>query len=741
MPIPEHIITRKGKIVPFNEERIRVAISKAYTASGYDVSDDSTVKEIEVIMNLVINGLYDNIEIKSIQEIVERVLYDEAGDPAVAGRYIVYRAEHDKLRQKFRSEVGEEFDPCFEDDYQAALYYRTYSQFQEMFGRREHWPETVERVTDFFFNSWAGKLLTNQERQEVFDAIFKMEVMPSMRAIQFAGKAAARNHIMLYNCSFFPIEKTANLRDAMAILMSGTGAGFSVENVNVSKFPIVKELIPDHIPEVVVVPDDREGWCNSATYAWEELYEGREVVFDVSGVRPYGARLHTTGGTASGPGVLLELLETIKDVMKAAQGRRLTSYELHTIFCAVAKCVIAGNVRRSAEIDIFDSTDREMLEAKMYNIKNVDDLMGHCNNSVVYNTKPTEVEFLKNCLLGFEGSSGEPGIFNRFAVRNTMSTERLKVLGERVKTVGTNPCGEIILQPYQFCNLTTIPCRPDDTPESLARKQRISAIIGTLQSTFTDFKDISPEFKQNCDEERLLGCSLTGMFDCPAVWTCLPELRRIARETNNEFADRFGINRSTAITCVKPEGTTSEILGTSPGIHPRLFKYYIRRVRFSSTDPVLKLLKASGVKMVPEYNHDPVDPKVWVVEWPRKSPDGYDEKHYNLKPAELFEYWKKAKMEYADHNVSVTFTVSEGEAIHLIHKMWENFDILSGVTMYPRKVAYVLPPYEEIDEETYNRLKAAIPKIDYSKLALYENGVDMTERRMEFACTRDSGCM
>ncbi|MDR3558547.1 MAG: ribonucleoside-triphosphate reductase, partial [Candidatus Pacebacteria bacterium] len=458
-----------------------------------------------------------------------------------------------------------------------------------------------------------GDKLSGKEYAEVREGILKHEAMPSMRLLQFAGKAAASTNVCAYNCSFTAPEKFQDLAEIMYISMCGAGVGFAVESRNVQKFPQIKTQTGKKLP-VHVIPDSKEGWADSLVVGMNAWADGNDIEFDFSLLRPAGARLKTMGGKSSGPDPLRRLLSFTRKVMLTRQGKRLRNIDLHDIICTIADCVVAGGVRRSAMISLSDLDDVEIRDSKMGAFYNTEPQRMLANNSAVYIQKPTNTEFMEEWMALMKSGSGERGIFNRGSLAHTLPERRIKLLKEKhpdyfdaeQKTIigymGTNPCGEIILQPKQFCNLSEVVARSDDTLQTLTRKIRLAAIIGTYQSSLIHFPYLSKEWKEHCEEERLLGVSVTGQWDSPVVRSpeVLEKLRAEALKVNREYAKKFGINASTCITCVKPSGTLSQTVDCSSGMHPRHAPYYIRRIRISATDSLFKMLRDQGVPYHPE---------------------------------------------------------------------------------------------------------------------------------------------
>jgi len=526
--------------------------------------------------------------------------------------------------------------------------------------------------------------------------------------------------------------------------MCGTGVGWSVESQNVQKFGQIKLQTGKKLP-VFVIPDSKEGWADSlkaGTAAWEN---GMDIDFDYSLLRPAGTRLRTMGGKASGPEPLRRLLSFTRQRMLSRQGKRLRNIDVHDIICMIGDCVVAGGVRRSAMISLSDLDDTEIRDAKKGAFYQTDPHRMLANNSAVYLSRPSNTEFMEEWIALMKSGSGERGIFNRGSLAKTLPARRIEALkkyegyfdatGNLIGTVGTNPCGEIILQSKQFCNLSEIVARKEDTREALLRKMRLATILGTYQSTLTHFPYLSEGWKEHCEHERLLGVSITGQWDSPTARE--PETLRILRDeavrVNAEYAKRFGVNHSTAITCVKPSGTVSQTVDCSSGLHPRHAPYYIRRVRISATDSLFKMLRDQGVPYYPEIGQSAESASTYVLEFPVKAPEGSIYKD-DLSALDLLEFWKTVKTNYTEHNPSVTISVSEHEWIEVGNWVYKNWDIVGGLSFLPRdNHVYQLAPYETISKERYEELAAKLSHIDYSKIITYEKTNELDVKK-ELAC-------
>jgi ribonucleoside-diphosphate reductase alpha chain len=621
--------------------------------------------------------------------------------------------------------------------YQTYIAKSRYSRYLDDKGRREHWPETVNRYFDFMEGHLRKKhnyLLPTELRKELQDAVTNLEVVPSMRAIMTAGDALDRQNVAGYNCSYLPVDDPKAFDEAMYILLCGTGVGFSVEEKYVNRLPEV----PDHLFDsntVVVVKDSKEGWAKALRQIIALLYAGEVPKWDVSAVRPAGARLKTFGGRASGPEPLVELFRYTVAKFKTAAGRKLNSLECHDILCKIGEVVVVGGVRRSAMISLSDLSDDRMAHAKAGNWWEGNAQRALANNSAVYTTKPSVGQFMREWSAIYESHSGERGIFNRYASQAQAARNGRR---DPNQEWGTNPCSEIILRPYQFCNLSSVIVRPNDDYGSLERKVRLATILGTWQSTLTNFPYLRKIWQNNTEEERLLGVSMTGILDNsllnnpddPRLPDLLEKLKTHAVHTNAVMADAIGINRSVAITAIKPEGTVSQLTGTASGIHPQHAKYYIRRVRSDNKDPLTDFLKSQGFPSEPDfYKSD----STTVFSFPVAVADGAVLRE-DLDAIKHLRLWLLYQEHYCEHKPSVTISVKEQEWPKVGAWVWDNFDKITGVSFLPMDGGtYRQAPYEEIDSAEYERLKAAMPAgIDWDA---FVERTDNVEGAQTLACT------
>jgi len=621
------------------------------------------------------------------------------------------------------------------DNYQQYIYKRTYARYLPDKGRRENWPETVTRYIEYMKGRVPKNSLNKIPWGSLHSAIVNLEIMPSMRAMQTAGPALDKDNVAGYNCAYLPIESPRCFDEALYILMCGTGVGFSVERQYIDKLPEVPDaLIPT--ATTIKVRDSKRGWQDAFRELLALLYSGQKPAWDMGAVRPAGARLKTFGGRASGPGPLEDLFRFTCETFDGARGRRLNSLECHDLMCKVAEIVVCGGVRRSALISLSNLTDTRMRNAKSGDWFNHAKHRALANNSACYTQDPDYGAFAEEWLALYRSKSGERGIFSRAAAEATVERHGRREPGHEW---GTNPCSEIILRPYQFCNLSEVVIWADDSEDDIARKVRLATILGTLQSTLTDFRSLRKIWKTNCEEERLLGVSLTGIYDNKTMSTINPKLpevlsklRKVAVDTNAEFAALLRINPSAAITCVKPSGTVSQLVGASSGIHPRHAPYYIRRVRCDKKDPLSDFMIEKGVP----YEEDVTNSSAWVFSFPIKSPNTAAKTRGDISATWHLELWATYAEYWCEHKPSVTVTVKEEEWATVGAWVYSNFDIMSGVSFLPYDGhTYRQAPYETIDNATYEELKQKMPpegSIDWDSLV---EETDVTTSSQEMACS------
>ena len=616
------------------------------------------------------------------------------------------------------------------DQYQSFIHKSRYARWKEAQKRRETWEETITRYISF----WQERGQLNEEdAAELHAAIVAMEVMPSMRCLMTAGEALKRDNVAGFNCSYLHIDHPRAFDELMYVLMCGTGVGFSVERNFIAKLPEVAESF-HKTNSVIVVSDSKLGWSSAFRELIAMLYAGKIPKWDMGRVRPAGARLKTFGGRASGPDPLDDLFKFCVGIFQKAKGRKLTSIECHDVCCKIADIVVVGGVRRSALISLSNLSDNRMAKAKSGSWWESEGQRRLANNSVAYTEKPDFEAFLSEMHTMYDSKAGERGIFSRVAAKKIAARNGRR---DPDQDFGTNPCSEIILRSNEFCNLSEVVVRGNDDLNSLKRKVRLATIIGTLQSTLTDFRYLRVRWKRNTEEEALLGVSLTGIMDhyllskpSTDLEKWLTEMRGIAIETNKEWAEKLGVNQSVAITCVKPSGTVSQLVDSASGIHPRFSEYYIRRVRSDRKDPLAQYMEKAGFPV----EKDVMNGSTVVFSFPVKSPkDSVTVKQVGA--MEQLKLWKAYQEHWCEHKPSVTIYYTDSEFLQVAQWIWENFDICSGISLLPTSDhIYQQAPYEAIDEDEYNRLAAEMPKnIDWENLSQFEQE-DNTTGSQELAC-------
>jgi ribonucleoside-diphosphate reductase alpha chain len=619
------------------------------------------------------------------------------------------------------------------NDYQKFIAISRYARWMDDAGRRETWEETVSRYVNYITEKVKGQL----PKTEMFDAIHNLEVMPSMRALMTAGSALERDNTAGYNCSYLPIDDPKAFDEAMYILLCGTGVGFSVERQYVNQLPEIPQSIED-VDTVINVQDSKEGWAKALRKLIGHLYMGEAPSWDTSKVRPAGARLKVFGGRASGPAPLIDLFTFTTSLFKHNAGRKLSSYDCHNLMCKVGEVVVSGGVRRSAMISLSNLSDGRMRHAKSGQWWETAPQMALSNNSVCYTDKPDGETFLREWTSLVESKSGERGIFNRISAK-----EQAKKFGRRDADheFGTNPCSEIILRPYQFCNLTEVVIREKDKFDDFKRKVRLATILGTAQSTLTKFPYLRKIWQRNTEEERLLGVSLTGIMDNEltsgrkhGLDKTLEELRKVAVETNKEWSAIFAIPQSTAITCVKPSGTVSQLVDSSSGIHPRHSSYYIRTVRGDNKDPLTNFMVDSGIPSEP----DVMKPDTQTVfSFPMKSPKK-SVKRDDMTAIQQLQTWLTYQRHWCEHKPSVTVSVRDDEWMEVGAFVFKHFDEMSGVSFLPHSDhTYQQAPYQDCTEAVYNEFSGKFGNIDWKSFINYEKE-DNTKSSQTFACSGDS---
>ena len=626
-------------------------------------------------------------------------------------------------------------------DYQAFIHQSRYSRWLDEEGRRETWEETVTRLLYFyktFLKDNHSYTIPEKLYTDLFVAIVTMEVMPSMRAMMTAGPALERNHIAAYNCSYLPVDSPRSFDECLYILMHGTGVGFSVERQFINQLPTIPDIF-ELSETCIIVQDSKEGWFRAFKELINLLYAGQQPRWDMSKVRPQGAKLKTFGGRASGPEPLNELFKFTSNMFKNARGRKLNSLECHDLMCKIADVVVVGGVRRSALISLSNLSDDRMRHAKSGDWWNTEAQRAFANNSVCYTDGLDTGSFLREWSSLYDSKSGERGIFNRKAAQAQAAK-----YGRRESDIeyGTNPCSEIILRPKQFCNLSEVVVRAEDTPETLQKKIELATILGTIQSCFTDLKGLGRQWVKNTEEERLLGVSLTGILDnamlanktkdsLPAL---LSNLRLTAVNTNRKWSDLLNIEASAAITCVKPSGTVSQLVDAASGIHPRHSEYYIRTVRADKKDPLTLFMTEAGFP-VEDENKKPETTAVFS--FPVKAPKGAITRH-DMTAVEHLDIWNIYAEHWCEHKPSITVSVKEDEWLEVGAFVYKNFSTMSGVSFLPMSEhIYEQAPYQDCTKKEYEELLKRMPKsIDWKKLGEYERD-DNTISSQTFNCVGD----
>ena len=627
-------------------------------------------------------------------------------------------------------------------EYQQFIHLSRYSRWLENEGRRETWDETVERYFVFFekhLKDNQNYTLAASLRNELKTAIINLEVMPSMRSLMTAGVALERSHIAGYNCAYVAVNNIRAFSESLFVLMNGTGVGFSVERQFVEKLPTIAEEFSD-TDTTIVVEDSKQGWAKAYKELISLLIVGQIPRYDLSKVRPAGARLKTFGGRASGPAPLEDLFKFTINTAKKAAGRKFSSIECHDIMCMIGSVVVVGGVRRAALISLSNLTDEKMRDAKTGAWWHENSQRALANNSVAYKEKPDIGVFMEEWLSLYKSKSGERGIFNRQSAKKTI--EKLGDRRDAAYDFGVNPCGEILLRDREFCNLTEVIVRPNDTQESLARKIRLATILGTFQASLTNFPFLSSEWRKNCEEEALLGVSLTGIMDCEMMYAgdgalvaLLEGFKQVAIDTNKEWAKKIHINPSAAITTCKPSGTISQLCNTASGIHTRHSEYYVRTVRADNKDPLCRMMKDMGFPcepcvMKPEYTT--------VFSFPQSAVGSVTRK--DMTAIEHLRLWLTYKRHWTEHNPSITVTIKEDEWMEVGAWVYENFDEVCGVSFLPEDSgSYRQAPYQECNKEQYETLLSKMPQdVDWDLLKNYEKE-DTTIGSQELACSA-GGC-
>jgi len=616
------------------------------------------------------------------------------------------------------------------DQYQQFIHKSRYARWMPEHNRRETWSETVFRYVQF----WRDReQITVKEGQKLYDAIHNLEVMPSMRCMMTAGVALDKDNVAGFNCSYLHIDSPRSFDELMYVLMCGTGVGFSVERNFINKLPEIAETF-HKTDSLIVVSDSKIGWASAFRELIAMLYAGKIPQWDVSRVRGSGERLKTFGGRASGPEPLVDLFNFCIEVFQKAKGRKLTSIECHDIVCKIADIVVVGGVRRSALISLSNLSDQRMAKAKSGDWGRNEGQRALANNSVAYTEKPDFESFLSEMQTMYESKAGERGIFSRVAAQKIAGRNGRR---DAEQDFGTNPCSEIILRSNQFCNLSEVVVRADDTLKTLKAKVEVAAMIGTLQATLTDFRYLRNIWKKNTEEEALLGVSMTGIMDHPVIGTAsdktvewLEELKNVAVKVNKKWAEKLGINQSTAITAVKPSGTVSQLVDSASGIHPRFSKHYIRRVRSDKKDPLAVFMEAKGFPV----EQDVMSPSSSVFSFPVKAPKSSTTVK-QVGAMQQLALWKTYQNHWCEHKPSITVYYTDDEFLQVAQWIWDNFDICSGISLLPvSDHVYQQAPYEDITADEYKKLLAEMPKgVDWIDLEQFEQE-DNTTGSQELAC-------
>ena len=757
------VVKRDGRQVDFDPSRIQEVLGKAFKDSGEKIS----TKDKWVLTNGIAEdarSLAENkkhlVGVEQIQDIVIRHLFTNGYD-RTGQAYVLFRRERERQRRAL--ELTPEERAQFEEslrvlggDLQVFQHLSKYSRYMEDKHRRETWAETVDRVMTFFRGQLARRGL--QDKVQVAgwttlrEGLFNRQYLPSMRTIQMAGAPAERENLCCYNCAYVAITEPRDLSDILYILMQGAGVGFSVEITNIEELPKVRKQ-KGLAPETLVIEDSTEGWCEALRLGMEAWGAGLDLKFDYKRIRAAGSPLRTKGGKASGPEPLKELLDFVREKMLARQGRRLRPIDVHDVACKIGKIVQVGGVRRAAMISLSDLDDGEMRDAKRGAFWATASQRTMANNSAVYEMRPSDVEFMSEWLALAQSGSGERGIFNRGSARHTIPRRR------KYRTFGMNPCGEILLRSRGLCNLSIVVCREHDTEDTLREKVNGAVAFGAMQSLLTDFHYVHPDWKTNAEDERLLGVDLAGAQDCPLLRTSNPDrdalLRRLrdhAVVVAGEWSTLLGINMSASVTCVKPGGNSGVFLECGHGVTGWVAPFIKRHVRVNAIDPMARFLIDQGVPHAPDYDEtDPSNPKVWVFSFPLKAPDGalvisevvkdefgVESLAVRQTAIDQLESWKAFKLNWTEHNPSVTINVGPDEWLAVGNWVLANWDIVGGLSFLPRAGRiYPLAPMQEITEAEYRAFVKSFPKVDWIKFFRYETE-DTTSLAGDFACVSGS---
>jgi ribonucleoside-diphosphate reductase alpha chain len=731
--LPTQVVKRDGRTAMFDINRIENAVAKCYAQC--DNAPKVPAGEVAERVASAVAARTPAGEATSVEKVQDAVEFalQAAGEFEAAKRYILHRAERANARDE--RPVPEEIRAAFDDaaqyfptDAQQFMFFDKYSRYNYDLGRRETWIETVDRNVDFLRELSQNKL-DDAVYQRIREGILNMKAMPSMRSLATAGDYARDQNLAIFNCSYLPVKDIDAFCEALLISMSGCGVGYSVESQYVEQFPRIKRQKKNQQVEEHFVEDSTEGWIYALKLGLTKWFNGEDVKFNYELIRRAGLPLRRKGGRASGPEPLREMLTFIRSAILSRQGSYLRTLDAHDMMCAVGEAAVQGGVRRTAMIALFDWDDLDMRNCKNGPWGSWPEIRKNANNSAVWPEDLSQTEYIQQMLDMDRGKRGEPGIFSRDNANRTKPKRRKKA------AFGTNPCGEILLRPYQVCNLSIAVARADDTFESLKEKVELATIIGTIQSMAENFPGLREEWVKNQQEERLLGVDILGMQDCAI--SRVPGLQRALKEhaikVNEMYAELLGINPSAGVTCNKPGGNSSQLLNTASGLHARHSRWYRRNMRVSATSPVYRALKEAGVPMNPENGQTSENATTYVVQFPVKSPDDAVLRS-DMTALDQLEFWLTCKENWTEHNPSCTISYSEDELLDVIKWVWQNREKIGGLSFAPRDDAsYSQMPYEEVSEEEYDAMVAAFPKIDFSKIYRYELQ-DMTTATSELAC-------
>lgn len=780
LALPGKVQKRNGATVEFDVNRIERAIAACYANEGIETvfsPADITQRVVQVLASKYADTVPS---VEQIQDAVELTLLT-LGEHAAAHAYIRYRDE--RTREREARYVPDHVRAAFDEDKanfatsaQQFMFYDKYSRFNWDLGRRETWRETVDRTVDHLrWEIYAHVLesshiasadtlsrldlptirelydglasddeplvptelpIPDEIFDRIHDGILRMRIAPSMRLLAMAGEAARRNSMALYNCSYLPVKDLQAFVEAMLISMAGCGVGFSVERDYVEQLPRIARQTGEHLG-THVIEDTTEGWGEALRIGLHTWWSGKDVDFDDSLIRPAGSILKTKGGRASGPEPLMTMLTTIRQLVLARQGSYFRTTDAHLAMCAVGEAAVQGGVRRTAMISLFDWDDHEMRNIKSG--PNMNPLLWNANNSAVWPEDIYDIDVMQQLLDMAKTKSGEPGIFSRANALRTKPARR------KPARFGTNPCGEIILREFGFCNLSQGIARPGDTVEDLYDKVELASIVGVIQSLSTRFPGLRPEWKQNCEDERLLGVDLTAQADCELLRDNSLEGAALRRElsqwsvqVSDTWAAKLGINAPAANTCNKPAGNSAEAFNAANGIHRRKARFYVRRYTVGAHSPMFRVLRDSGAPMEPRYGSTPENATQWILTVPRKSPEGAPV-IADASAVDQCEFWLLNKLNWTEHNPSCTITYREEELVDLVKWVCEHKEHIGGLSFFPASDAiYKQAPFEEITEAEYHELIASFPDIDYALLYSYEVN-DMTTAAQELACFAGDG--